>query len=279
MPPILRAYLYMPAGQSPPYPVVVIMPSSGGLRDDIEHYYARQLSAQNIATLVIDSFGTRGVKDVIPDQSRVNFIDMEADAYAAHAWLQNDTRFHKDRIGVMGVSKGGGVAQYLALNIRRRWWGTEDFRFAAFAPIVPACDIRHRSLHTDGRPMFFMLAERDDENAAAKCEEYAAQIRSAGNVNVKIKTYRNAYHAWEVLGPVRYSPQAEQFSRCHVTLEDDGKYLVPGISQRMSGQEWVAYAKKTCVHRGRHFGGGTESLKLQATQDLIEFFQKAGFVP
>ena len=83
--------------------------------DWIEGYYARELSRQGIA--VIDSFKPRGLRNVISNQSLVSSWDMENDAFAALAELQKDERIDPSRIGIMGLSKGGLVAQNAAFMI------------------------------------------------------------------------------------------------------------------------------------------------------------------
>jgi dienelactone hydrolase len=275
----LQSQLFMPASGSPPFPVVIIMSSSGGVMDVRESFYARELAKNGIAALVVDSFGSRGVKNVGFDQSQVTLTQMEADAYAANIWLRNDKRFDADHIGVMGVSRGGVVSHYLALDIRRKWTRSEDVKFAAYGAIVPACNIRHQNLKTDGKPLFFMIAGLDDTIPPAHCTEYAKQLSAAGNKNVRVKIYPKAHHAWEALGRVGYSPNAEQFTRCPVTIDDQGRFHVDGRSKSMTGQEWVSYAKSTCVFRGRHYGGGTKQLKDEATKDIIDFFKASGFIP
>jgi hypothetical protein len=71
-PTVVRALLYIPAQVEQPIPAVVIISSSGGVRDDVEIHYATNLAWSGIAALVIDSFGARGVAHTIHDQRQVN---------------------------------------------------------------------------------------------------------------------------------------------------------------------------------------------------------------
>src|SRR5204862_7407283 len=102
----IKATLYVPKRPTP-MPAMVIISSSGGVLDFIEGYYARELNKAGIASLVVDSFGSRGVRNVIEDQSLVSSWDMENDAFAALIELRKDSRIDGSRIGIMGVSKGG----------------------------------------------------------------------------------------------------------------------------------------------------------------------------
>ena len=150
----LIAKLYLPDKQSGPLSAVIISPSSGGIREEREVYYAEELVKAGIAALVIDSFSSRGLAKSTHDQSLLSPWQSSNDAVAGLRWLIADGRFKADRIGVMGVSKGGLVAMYSALEIRRRWMRMTDVAFAAHIPIVPECIHVNRTLRTTGAPMF-----------------------------------------------------------------------------------------------------------------------------
>ena len=53
------------------------------------------------------SYQTRHAKQK-KDQTQIGVWKMEADAFAAWAWLRRHPQMNPERIGVMGVSKGGG---------------------------------------------------------------------------------------------------------------------------------------------------------------------------
>src|SRR4051794_22686400 len=176
----ITASLYMPHA-STPVPAMVIINSSGGVLDWIEGYYARELSERGIAALVVDSFKPRGVRNVVSNQNLVTSWLMENDAFAALAELQKDKRIDAAHIGIMGVSKGGLVAQNAAFTIRRDLRRTGKAAFAVHVPIVPDCTAQFRTVETTGNPIFYMLAELDDIVPSKPCIEYAERIKAAGN--------------------------------------------------------------------------------------------------
>jgi dienelactone hydrolase len=92
---------------------MVIVNSSGGVMDRIEGHYARGLTKNGIAALVVDSFRPRNISNVDENQSSL-VHGPENDAFAALAELRRDKRIDPGRIGIMGVSKGGMVAQNAA---------------------------------------------------------------------------------------------------------------------------------------------------------------------
>ena len=135
---VLEARLFVPAAPTLPMPSVVITPSSAGTRFEI--YDAEELARAGIAALLIDSFGSRGLSNSAADQQLLTRWEAANDAVAGLRWLDADARFKQDRIGVLGVSKGGIVALDTALNVRRRWMLVSDLAFAAHVAIVPGCD-------------------------------------------------------------------------------------------------------------------------------------------
>ena len=147
----ITANLYLPH-VSTPVPAMVIINSSGGVLDWIEGYYARELSERGIAALVVDSFKPRGVRNVVSNQNLVTSWLMENDAFAALAELQKDKRIDAVHIGIMGVSKGGLVAENAAFTIRRDLRRTGKAAFAVHVPIVPDCTAQFRTVETTGRP-------------------------------------------------------------------------------------------------------------------------------
>lgn len=274
----LIAKLYLPDKQSGPLSAVIISPSSGGIREEREVYYAEELVKAGIAALVIDSFSSRGLAKSTHDQSLLSPWESSNDAVAGLRWLIADGRFKADRIGVMGVSKGGLVAMYSALEIRRRWMRMTDVAFAAHIPIVPECIHVNRTLRTTGAPMFFMLAELDHSTLPGPCVEYAGKLREAGNARIEVKVYKGAHHAWEKLGPKPiFDPTQQNRTSCaRFFVEDDGSFTgadgtrIPAFGMH----EWQM---KNCIRLGTYCCGGTPELKRQATNDLIAFLKRYGF--
>lgn len=257
---------------------MVILTSSAGVQRHREHFYAQALNEAGIAALIVDSFTGRGVRRTVADQSLVSAAQMEGDAFAALALLRADRRIDPARIGVMGVSKGGGAALNAAVAVRQRWRGGFPHLFDLHVAICPGATTQHRDATTCGRPMFFMLAARDDYTPAPLAVEYAQRMRAAGNDRIKVKVYGNAHHGWESLGPVFDIKDAENWSCCRNFIEDDGRHFVVAAGRAMSEPEYQAWARRHCVTNGARAGGGTADLKRRATADLLGFLRHHGFV-
>ncbi len=276
-PATLTAHLSLPIEAKSPPACMVILSSSAGVQRHREHFYAQALNRAGVAALIVDSFTGRGVRRTVADQTLVSAAQMEGDAFAALAWLRSDPRIDPHRIGVMGVSKGDGATLNTAIAVRQRWRPGFPHLFDLHVAICPGGTSQHRDPTTHGRPIFFMLAGRDDYTPAAGAADYAERMRAAGNRRIKVKIYSSAHHGWESLGPVFDIKDAENWSCCKNFIEDDGRHFVIAAGRTMSEPEYQAWARHHCVTKGARAGGGTPELRQRATDDLIAFLGAHGF--
>src|SRR5689334_8667433 len=216
----VSATLHLPMQAERPFPCMVLLTSSAGVQRHREHYYAQALNDAGVAAFIVDSFSGRGVRRTVADQTLVSAAQMEGDAFAALALLRSDPRIDANRIGVMGVSKGGGATLNAAIAVRQRWRNGFPHLFDLHVAICPGATAQHRDPATHGRPMYFMLAGRDDYTPAALAVGYAERMRAAGNRRIKVKVYGCAHHGWESIGPVFDIRDAENWSCCTNFIED-----------------------------------------------------------
>ena len=71
LPNVIRTKLYLPEDSSSKHSVVIIMSASGGIMAHRETYYATELAKNGIAALVVDSEGSRNLRDVPANQFQV----------------------------------------------------------------------------------------------------------------------------------------------------------------------------------------------------------------
>lgn len=274
----VEATLYLPKKARFPISAVVIVPSSSGVEDEREIYYAKELAKVGIAALVVDSFTARDLTDSLYDQSVIDSWDIENDAIAALQELAADGRFKPDRIAIMGVSKGGTAAMNTALAVRRYWMGVEDVSFAAHIAISPDCTWTNRRVDTTGAPMLFMLAELDDQTPAQPCIAQVERIKATGNKRVEAKVYAGAHHAWEELGQrPEQDPKVENYSQCRVWIEDDGRMISADTGEAVPEDDWHDWAKKNCMTLGATCCGGNRETRDAATRDIIAFLRRNRF--
>src|SRR5690606_16250251 len=82
-PVLLTGALYLPPESGSQVQAVVLLASSSGIQQFREPYYAREFARANIAALIVDSFGPRGITSAVDDQSLLTSYQMEADAFGA----------------------------------------------------------------------------------------------------------------------------------------------------------------------------------------------------
>src|ERR1700730_6780660 len=116
----LGAQLCLPETRDLPAPCMIILTSSAGVQRHREHYYARALNDAGTAALIVDSFNGRGVRPTVADQTLGSAWQMEGDAFGALALLRADPRIDAERVGIMGVSKGGVATLNAAIAVRQR---------------------------------------------------------------------------------------------------------------------------------------------------------------
>jgi dienelactone hydrolase len=272
----ITARLYRPAKARGPAPAMVILSSSAGVQRHRELYYAQRLAEAGVAACVVDSFGPRGVRSTVADQSRVSAFQMECDAVAALRLLRDDPAIDGNRIGIMGVSKGGVAAINSAIAVRRGWRGVDEV-FALHVGICPGCVAQHRDASTTDQPVFFMLAQHDDYTPARFAVDYAQRMRATGNGRIRVKVY-NAHHGWESIGPVYAIANAQNYSRCANLIEADGRHFVAAVGRAMSEVEYRHWVRDNgLLEFGAHAGGGSVALRDRATGDLLSFLASHGF--
>src|SRR3981081_7806 len=157
----LTAQLCLPETSALPAPCMIVLTSSAGVQRHREHYYARALNDAGTAALIVDSFPGRGGRRTVADQTLVSAAQMEGDAFAALALLRADPRIDAERIGVMGVSKGGVATLNAAIAVRQRWRGGFPHLFDLHVAICPGATAHHRDPTTPRRPSALSLSRAD----------------------------------------------------------------------------------------------------------------------
>lgn len=267
----LQGELYTPGDTSGYWPAIVIMNSSAGVCDTRERFYARFFAAQGVASMVVDSFQARGISQTITNQSQLTDQDMERDAYAAYEFLAANPQIDAGRVGIMGVSRGGLAALNTALLARRQWFGRPAQDFAARVAVVPPAYMQQRDARSDGRPSLFLLAGLDDYTRVEAARTYASRIAGAGNPNIHVVVYPEAYHAWERTGAPIFLAEAENYSQCRMSIENDTTLTDEQSGRHMTMEEFFRDRNRYRV-LGGHAGGGTEEFKLKAAGDILDFF-------
>ncbi len=254
-------------------PAVVIVPGSGGYAEWMQATVAKPLNDAGIATLIVDSFTGRGVRETATDQGRVPMAASVMDAFQALALLAQRADIDPTRIGVTGFSRGGTVSMFTAEQRLMKAALPKGPHFAAHLPFYPGCSTQWLSPQPGHAPIRFLLGAEDRYTPAQLCIDYAARLRDRG-ATADHRVYEGAHHAWMADYALNFGKSIQTFGDCDLKIEDDG-----GIRDMKSGattrEGWKAFATKvvqSCAGRGA-LVGADPAARAAATADMIAFFR------
>lgn len=198
----LHAYWFAPQGREP-HPAVVMLHGCGGAYAKDGSLNARHqmwgelLAAQGIGALMLDSFTSRGVRELCTQrfsERSLKEADRVGDAYAALDWLRQQPGVDGTRIAVLGWSHGAGVT----LDIIAHPPAGLARGFAAAVTFYPGCTARARKAERfrPYAPVLLLIGEADDWTPAAPCVDLT-QAAQRNRAAMEIVTYPGAYHDFD----------------------------------------------------------------------------------
>jgi len=215
--------LLLPEGASGKVPVMILVHGSGGKHQYREYRYAKALNKIGVGALVTDHFSPRGIKSTVEDQSKINWVIMMSDAYAALNALAKHPKVNGERIGIAGFSLGGIVALYSSMNRFKVLVSRSPRQFALHIPVYPGCNIVPGKPTQTGAPVAILLGGADDYTGVSGCMKVYSAIR-AGTAAVSVKIYPGAGHGWDGVSAWK-SPKAQVFRKCILKEAADGSFV------------------------------------------------------
>lgn len=261
----LTGFVFEPA--NPPNSAVVLLVSSGGINDAIQGHYGRDLSKAGHLVLAVDSFVPRQILNGTTfDQSQVGSFHMTLDAFDAKRYIAKTYPTIK-KFTVMGFSKGGLATMFAA---DKSFHSNENDRFDSHIAVYPSCAFAARNPKPVG-PLLILLGAKDDYSGIDPCVQWSDKFKTAGG-KVEIKIYPDAHHSFDG-DPSRTNPfylgRAENFSRCLVLMEDDGRW---SYRDKFYTEQLDTYRDlvRSCVKLGATVGTNLRA-KASATEDAKSF--------
>lgn len=225
-------------------PFVILLHGSSGYIGYLEQW-VNLLNDMGIATFAVDSLSGRKLKRVGDDQDSLGRLATTYDAYRALDMLAADPRFDKERIVLMGFSRGGQATLYAAMQRFRGMHEKQGNDFAGYIAFYPNCVTRYiDDTVVAPRPIRIFHGEADDYNPVSACRDYVERLQSAG-ADVSLVSYPCAHHVFDQdrLSVPVYNPNA-QSARAYKLRE-----TTPGrIVNELSGQDF-SY-RDSCVQNG-----------------------------
>jgi dienelactone hydrolase len=216
MPAQIQGVLLRPEGDGP-FPAIAMLHGCSGLRTERgairtkPRFWAEHFRDLGYATLLVDSFTTRGIDEVCTGRHLLSPVRERADdARGALCYLQSRSDVRADRIGLLGWSNGAAAA--LSVVFDR---GTAERDFRAAVAFYPNCT-RNYPGGPDFRPyapLYLLVGALDDWTPAAPCVALVERARARG-APVDIKVYPDAHHSFDEPGtPLRYRPEVRNHSK------------------------------------------------------------------
>ena len=181
-PPIeINGYLSKPEGKGP-FPAVALLHGCNGLQHNVSQDWPAYLNGLGYVALAVDSFGSRGLGRC-PNGIERNDLPMMKDAYGALKYLASQSYVKKDRIAVMGFSKGG-VAINVIADVKPRG----ELEFAAGIGLYAHC----KGLGDGRKPLFPLMQVVGDKDTRV-----FESCRTVENESVEVHVLPGAYHAFD----------------------------------------------------------------------------------
>ena len=278
-PATIVGHLFLPPGASR-VPAVILLHGSGGMYNALLDFWPKALNAAGFAVLSLDRFAPRGVQSTVDDQSQVPFAADVADAFAALKLLATHPRIDRNRIAVMGFSRGGTASTRAALERVIAGQGApEGVRFAAHVQFYAGgCVGIYRAKAQPGvfskAPMLWVHGDADDYTPIAPCRDYADRIAKAGTP-VEFVVVEGAQHKFDSDDLRRVYLRGAQTTRDDCPLEIDIATLAAydrSSGARLQGEAYRE-ALKSCSATGANVEGNRKA-RDQAAQATIAFLRK-----
>jgi dienelactone hydrolase len=255
--------LSLPTGRSPYerngiLPAVILMHGTGGILPDREPAWARRLNEWGIAAFYVDSFAGRGIRPPLYSDSP-NYVSSVAhvvDAYQALNVLAHQPRIDRDRVAVMGFSRGGEVALSSMFDRFRRG-SIEDpaLHFAGHIALYPYCNWHYRGGEVTSAPLLMLLGGADDMDRPAACRHQAEWLMT--RTAVRVVTWPGANHDFDRSTPVRFDAKMLGIRDCEAEYNVDTMVIHWRDGVPFRTPEWLAQ----CRYRGGHVGGDPAALR------------------
>jgi dienelactone hydrolase len=256
-------------------PAIILAHGSAGVGRHINQWVTA-FNEIGIATFVVDSFGPRNIKSMVSDQNQLSNSSNLMDAFKALQLLSTHPNIDKNKIGIMGFSKGGEVAFRAAIEPFRSAVIKSELRFALHIPTYPGCNQVYWSDNVTKAPILNLLGAADDYTTAEPCKLLAKRYANAGSP-IRTIEYANAHHGFDALIKLTWFPDAITANACGIVNWDIPSWTITslksGIVLKPSDlQEFFSSCSKRGAHSGRN-----EKAYLQAREDVQVFVRSVFF--
>ncbi|MCD4741963.1 MAG: dienelactone hydrolase family protein [Desulfobacteraceae bacterium] len=203
-------------------PCMIYMHGSGGYNTKRNFPWLDMFHDMGIATFKIDSFTARGVTNTTGKQESVSSPEMAVDVYKALEVMSNHPRIDKNRIGIIGNSKGGIVSLITKWSPLKDAIGVKE-TFALHISLYGLAMEFEPFEFTDA-PLLGLVGEKDNWIPA---EPWTPMIEKMNNdgYDAEVVIYKNAHHAFDAEYDVKKTKEGHSYANCRFKLYNDGRII------------------------------------------------------
>jgi dienelactone hydrolase len=253
--------------QSGRLPLVVLQHGSSGYAANID-VWSRTLNEMGIATLALDGFTGRDLTEVNSNQALLGRLNLIVDIYRALGVVASHPRIDRERIALMGFSRGGQAALYASLKRFNAMWNGSGVEVAGYVAFYPDCMTTFMGdTEVSDRPIRIFSGTLDDYNPISKCRAYVERLHAAGR-DVLLTEYSGAHHAFDnPFGPqpAAISPAFQSVRNCNIREEAGGVLI------NLETKQPFTYGD-ACVAHGTHLGHDPAATEA-ATNSVVHLFR------
>jgi dienelactone hydrolase len=220
----IPTFIVYPDDMNGKVPFMMIVHGSKSIAEkqiwDSEYAYAQEFAKIGIASVIIDLFTPRGIKDTVRDQDKIHGTRMASDTINILQKLKDNPKLDVTRAGVIGFSKGGEVALYDSLAA---FYKNDAIRYKLAIAMYPYCgNFRYKPQLTS--KLVLVLGEKDTYDRPKVCYRYDRYLKDNGNADVQVYTITGAEHAFDVKGPKHRSVAGQNYGNCIFMQDRDGNW-------------------------------------------------------
>jgi dienelactone hydrolase len=272
---ITHATLYLPAGAAPghPVPAVVMLHGAAGMVAERGATYGPQLAAMGVATLVVDTYGSRTdlATGFIERTLNITETMFVTDAYAGLRYLAGRPEIDAHHVVLAGFSYGGMATMYALYAEMADRLVPPDLRFVGHVAFYGPCIARYDDSRTTGAPLLMLYGGKDELIRPDRCAAVAADLRRGGS-EVTVISYPDAVHQWD--GGMTRRMIGRNLSACSFRVDRQGLIHDATTGITMQGvfmRELLLFA---CVSSEPYPIGRDDAVRAQSNRDFGRFLTR-----
>ena len=177
-------------------PAVILFHGSAGVTG-AERGWAAYLPRIGIATFMVDSFTPRGITGA-PTEEKLSRAGQVVDTFRALELLATHPRIDRNRIALMGFSRGGGQTILATVQQFRLGYLPPWLDFAAYIAFYPTLRPTANLIATQvpDHPVRIFHGTLDDSEPIATVREYVERVRREG-ADAQLFEFAGAHHSFD----------------------------------------------------------------------------------